>query len=59
MEDSCLLKLKIFPFNVSGQISDNIKLYEVCPQSIQPCNMKIEIFIEQDTRNTVHRTMMP
>ena len=34
-------------------------IYEVCPEGIQPRNMKIETFIEEDTRNTVHRTMTP
>ena len=32
-------------------------IYEVCPEGIQTCNMKIETFIEEDTRNIVHRTM--
>ena len=32
-------------------------IYEVCPEGIQPCNMK-KTFTEDDTRNTVHRTMM-
>ena len=34
-------------------------MYEVCPEGIQPCNMKKETFIAEDTdtRNILHRTM--
>ena len=31
----------------------------VGPKSVQPCTVKIETFIEEDTRNIVHRTMTP
>ena len=34
-------------------------IYEVCPESIRPCTMKNRDFIEEDTGNIVHRTMMP
>ena len=36
-------------------------IYEVWPEGIQPCNMKNRHLLKniQDTRNIVHRTMMP
>ena len=33
--------------------------YEACPGSIWPSTWIIETFIEEDTRNTVHKTVMP
>lgn len=34
-------------------------VYKVCPESIQPCNMKNkDHFLKEDTRNIVYRTMM-
>ena len=29
----------------------------VCPGSIKQCNMKLETFIEEDTRNNIHKIM--
>ena len=34
-------------------------LWHVYTECIQPCNMKKETFIEEDTRNIVYRTMTP
>lgn len=39
--------------------SQNAPVYEVCPQSIHPCNIKTETFMGEDTRNTAHRTLTP
>ena len=49
--------------NIYAYLYTYISIYKVCPESIQPCNMKIrDIYWRrqiQDTRNIVHRTMMP
>ena len=37
----------------------HILLYEACPEDIQSCNIKVEAFIEEDTRNIVRSTMRP
>ena len=45
---------------VFGAGVEAARLYEACPEGIQPCNMKKRHLLKkiQDTRDIVHRTMM-